>query len=372
MFTAPRRGSQGCALVPIGFLLTLASILFIAWSVAAAMDMLIGLFLVTGTVGAILGFFATVTWKEIFNDNKFVVIEPRDAVEAQKPGVFTRIELKSLDEVKESIDNAPSHEEVIGILSGQGGEGEVVPANPRLRPIAFTLRPVNRWRYAAGVMLEVATWAGVVVSAPVLLLLAVLTDVTALWDGGKTVLYRAIRLSRRARRYRIRPHSVLQHDDRDPILYLRAFSEDYGERLEGFFPATPEEDMAAYYNRRHGPMLAVGEPREDIPLLGATRIYFDNSVWKAGVLYLMSISQLVIIQAGFAPGLWWEIGVARQRLPPQKLIISFAAWDTLEEEKRRLSYLRFRKYAEELLRCELPPDIGGKKYLSFKSDWSAT
>ena len=231
------------------------------------------------------------------------------------------------------------------------------------------MKPSNALRYTKGAVLEILTWIGVLISAPILLILAA-PDIFALWDGGKAVLHRAIRLSRRARRYRIRPHNILSRDGRDPVLYLRAFSEDYGEQLEGFFPATPEEGLAAVYNKV-GPVIAVGEPGEDIPLLGAIRIYFEDSTWQAGVLYLMSVSQFVIIQAGFAPGLLWELGVARQRLDlePQKLIISFAAWDQIEEGKRYSHYSRFKKYAEELLGCVLPIEIGSKDDILFGLDW---
>ncbi len=249
-------------------------------------------------------------------------------------------------------------------------------AHSRLQLVAFAVRPTTARQYASGLVREVFTWVGVIVAAylaylivaPVALYVSGIVGLLFVLYAGKTVLPIAIGFHRRAKRYRIRPHKVLQHDNRIPILYLRAFSEDYSEGGEGFFQTTHEENLVAFYDH-YGPVVAVGEPDEDIPILGATRLHFDDSTWQPGVLYLMSLSQAVIIHAGFAPGVLWELGVARQRLEPEKLIISFAAWKEMEEEKRNSHYLRFKRYAEELLECELPLSIKLTTYLSFESGW---
>jgi hypothetical protein len=90
----------------------------------------------------------------------------------------------------------------------------------------------------------------------------------------------------------IRPHVVLRNDARPPILYLRSFSEDIEGYSYKLIQKTPEEQLVSEYNY-WGPVIAVGQPGERHPFLGALRIYFDDEVWRAGVLYLMSVSQLV-------------------------------------------------------------------------------
>jgi hypothetical protein len=260
----------------------------------------------------------------------------------------------------------PSHEEVRKTL-GRAGNSAMAMANPRLQPIAFAFRPTTATHYLKGVVIELFTWLGVLISLPFITLSAAISGWLA-YAAGKEVLYRAIRKSRTARRYRSRPHNILRHDARPPILYLRAFSEDYGERLEGFFPGTTEEKLAEHYNQ-YGPVLTIGNPAEEIPLLGATRIYFDADMWEAGALYLMSISQMIVLQAGFAEGLLWELGAAYSLVPPEKFLLSFAAWIEIEPEQRRLNYLRFKKRVEKLIDLELPDDIENVIYVSFKEGW---
>ena len=81
------------------------------------------------------------------------------------------------------------------------------------------------------------------------------------WTSGKAVLYKALRWSRQARRYRVRSQNMFKRDNRAPVLYLRSFSEDYEESLESYFPTTGEERLVNSYNR-YGPVIAIGQPME--------------------------------------------------------------------------------------------------------------
>jgi hypothetical protein len=154
-----------------------------------------------------------------------------------------------------------------------------------------------------------------------------------------------------------------------PVLYLRSFSQDDLESTETFLPTTSEEKLVRSYYLK-GPVIALGKSREKLPIPGATRLYFeDDSIWQSAVLYLMSISQLIVIQAGNAPGLLQELGFARRRLDPEKVIITFTAWEDLDEWKRHLQYLRFKKFAEALLDRKLPEDIQTTSNLTFDQNW---
>jgi hypothetical protein len=365
-FPIPKRGSPSCVLLLVEIIILLLP--GIALTVLGIVDIVTGNFrrgAILIVVGIFIILFAFACIKETLDTGSYVTVNL--AHDADQISELTPRELRLLKEVKRDI-KAPSHDDVLAILR-RNDVGTIVTANSKLQPIAFALRPTNIVRYVKGVVLEILTWAVVLVCAPLLLLIAAADAATA-WDAGKGVLYKAMRVSRRARRYRIRPHNVFLHDDRVPILYLRAFSEEYSDRLEGFFPKTPEERLANYY-QSYGPVIAVGEPEEEIPLLGASRIYFDNATWQAGILYLMSVSQLVVIHAGFAPGLLWELGVARQKVQPERLQISFVAWADIEPEKRNQHYLRFRKYVKELVDWELPEKMGNKLAVSFGPNWKA-
>jgi len=270
-------------------------------------------------------------------------------------------DLQSLETYRTISGTAPSHDDVVKTLEASATT-EIQFTNPDFQPIAFALRPTSAWNYMKGILMEGLTWALVVVATPFILL-------SNVWTLGRIVMHRALRLSRLARQYRGRSQKLLLHDARQPVLYLRSFSHDDWESSETFLPTTSEEKLVRNYNRI-GPVIALGNPKERLPILGASRLYFeDNSIWQSAVLYLMSISKLIVIQAGNAPGLLQEIGFARAKLDPEKVIISFTAWEDLDEWTRHLQYLRFKKFADVLLDRKLPEDIQATSHLTFDQNW---
>lgn len=270
---------------------------------------------------------------------------------------------KLLDKIRSTARDAPSNDEVVRILAKKAGT-EIRLANPALQPIAFSMKLTTAWSYSKGVIIEGLTWGLVVVAIPLMM-------VSDAWSVGRIVLHRALRLSRLARQYRVRSHKRFELDGRLPCLYLRSFSLDDSGAAETFLPTTAEEKLVRSYERI-GPVIALGNPREKLPLLGASRLYFDNSTWQPAVLYLMSISRLVIIQAGSAENLLQEVAFAHQRLDPRKVMISFSAWEDLDEWTRQLQYLRFKKFADGLLECKLPDDIQKTSHLTFDEGWVPT
>lgn len=366
-FTIPKFSSPGCALVPIAMFLLLIGTLLLCVAVASLFathgDPLLAAFLLV--FGVLFVALALGALREAFSVSSKIQLFEADVVESPQ---LTSRERRILEAVKSDIGKAPSQDQVLAILR-QHETTNFALANPALQPISFALKPRTQTLLAKGIFLEIATWVRLIVSTPIILLLGVAGFAFA-WQAGKTVIRDAIVRSRNARRYRIRTYRVLITDQRFPILYLRAFTEDYGERLEGFFPETAEERLAHEYYQ-YGPVIAIGEPDEEIPFLGASRVYFDDSTWQAGVLYLMSISRVVIIHAGFASGLLWELGMARLRVQPGRLIISFAAWADLTPMARHLNYLRYKKFASEILDCNLPEHINNTDRISFDDDWRA-
>ena len=140
-------------------------------------------------------------------------------------------------------------------------------------------------------------------------------------------------------------HTVMAQDRRPPILYLRSFSEDETqEPLNTSIPASDpisavaaliftrvlgsaagaastQEETLAKFMRRHGPLVAIGDPREDLPDLGAARLYVDDCKWQLAVLELMAKSRLVVIRPGTGQGLQWEIKQAIEKVPSEKLVL---------------------------------------------------
>jgi hypothetical protein len=104
--------------------------------------------------------------------------------------------------------------------------------------------------------------------------------------------------------------------------------------------------------------------------LGATRIYVKDEEWQNTMGYLISISQLVVIHAEVSKGLEWELEAAQYLLPPEKLFISFLAWQELEASTRQGLYERFKRHVERIVDCKMPETIGDATFMYFESDWT--
>jgi len=138
---------------------------------------------------------------------------------------------------------------------------------------------------------------------------------------------------------------------------------------------TDEEDLALALNHL-GPVVAIGAPNEGegLPMLGATRIYFADDKWQESVERLLSISKLVVIEAGLSDGLMWEVERVVQRVEPSKLLISLLGWKELHEVTRKARYKEFKERVTQLVaesgqsRIVLPDDIGMASFLAFTHD----
>src|SRR5687768_5026456 len=103
------------------------------------------------------------------------------------------------------------------------------------------------------------------------------------------------RLRKVGKRYRFNPTRTLRSDRRPPILFLRSFKDDsFGNRLREDW-RTPEELLVSVLGAT-GPVVAVGMPKEKLPILGAVRLYFEDDEWQKQVSALMKMSRLVVIQ----------------------------------------------------------------------------
>ena len=84
-----------------------------------------------------------------------------------------------------------------------------------------------------------------------------------------------------------------QGDPRPPILFLRSFLDDGYKLKERVLvagvpinqPLRMEEALAVRFHD-FGPFLAVGEPGEGLPQLGAARAYLSDDQWQAAVVEL--------------------------------------------------------------------------------------
>ena len=105
---------------------------------------------------------------------------------------------------------------------------------------------------------------------------------------------------------------VLDKEDGPPVLYLRSFSRDNlrtdSSIVSTFTPINVAHEVEiAELCWAFGPVVAVGKPNEQLPPLGAARMYFDDSEWQNEVSALMDRARLIILVLDLSEGVWWEV-----------------------------------------------------------------
>lgn len=282
-----------------------------------------------------------------------------------------------------SIPNARS------ALEAKNSSNSIQLGNPDLGPIAFAMKYADGEPYVFGSRRTHTAWLLFFPVGVLILLTIIGILVMALYEvfsgrvglflvliicGGLSLLIKWLawivhKFERErwvARRLYRDAYGKLGADERAPILYLRSFSFDspiYELPLE--VVRTLDERIAEYYEQ-YGPVIAVAGPDDKGPMAGPARLYFGDDIWRAGVTYLMSISQLVIILAGISQGTLWEIGMARRLLEPEKLIICVA--DAFNSNVAD-GYYYFKPYAEVMLGCELPKTPDSSLLIRFGKNW---
>jgi hypothetical protein len=162
---------------------------------------------------------------------------------------------------------------------------------------------------------------------------------------------------------------VVGDDRRPPVLYLRSFlDEDVTAKSGGGFTTATEEEQLADVLGAIGPVVAIGRPGEELPELGAARLYAADADWQATVADLMERAGLVVLRAGDSPGLWWEVRAAA-RVPPERLVFVIP---------RTVPYETFREKVQAILPTRLPDldpaeatAVPVAALLYFTPDWEA-
>jgi len=95
-----------------------------------------------------------------------------------------------------------------------------------------------------------------------------------------------------------------------------------------------------------GPFIAIGNPSEKLPELGAARTYVSGAEWKDKVLAWILRAKLVVLRAGTTGGFWWEAETVAKNVKPERIIFLLPLTAT--------EYQAFRKRAEMFLPCRLP------------------
>jgi hypothetical protein len=129
---------------------------------------------------------------------------------------------------------------------------------------------------------------------------------------------------------------------------------------------TIEQRLAAVL-RRVGCFVAIGRPGEELPELGAARMYVRDEDWQAVVLDLMAKSRLILLQVGETAGLRWEMVQIGKCMEAGQVLI-FLPFHPIRDRRwsrRVIAYRAARDAIERCLPAELPKSIGAACFLYF-------
>jgi hypothetical protein len=218
---------------------------------------------------------------------------------------------------------------------------------------------------------------------------------------GLLLAYVGVRLLNRGKRHFVPVGLIsLQKDPRPPILYLRPFSEEgavsqvspnainrgFAEKgtwrsiaLVFRFLDTYEQYIG-YAFRKIGPLVAIGNPTDGLPHLGAYRIYVgQEGDWQQMVSILARKASYVLLQIGSSDGLMWEVQhiVNHVRpeqlilcLPNQKLKISRLSGPKKREQRRQQIFKEFQLKTQEFFPKPLPENVGRAMFIYFDQNWN--
>ena len=154
---------------------------------------------------------------------------------------------------------------------------------------------------------------------------------------------------------------VLETDERKPILYLRSFLNDplaaksendsiIANFLTTGFPQNlnSEEEQLSLAVKDFGPFVAVGNPKDPLPQIGALKLYSEENEWQNVVTNLIQVSQLVILRVGHTPGFWWEVETVVNNKEPEKIMFLLPS--------SIIEYTKFKTEFEKRFKYYLPSD----------------
>lgn len=114
--------------------------------------------------------------------------------------------------------------------------------------------------------------------------------------------------------------SIRERDERAPVLFLRAFDQDryrlksrFGDPFTRLFPAASHsrtiDEILLESGTPYGPVIAIGDPADPIPPLGAARVFVENegANWQEVVHDLTESSNAIVMCPSPSEGVLWEL-----------------------------------------------------------------
>lgn len=114
--------------------------------------------------------------------------------------------------------------------------------------------------------------------------------------------------------------SVREWDTRAPIVFLRAFNQDndrvpvtggdmFARWPAGISRSRTLDELLLEHGSPYGPVLAIGDPRDPVPPLGAARVFVPErgNGWQDVVRGLVDASKCVVMCPNTGKGVQWEL-----------------------------------------------------------------
>ncbi|MEO0604041.1 MAG: hypothetical protein AAF211_21570 [Myxococcota bacterium] len=127
--------------------------------------------------------------------------------------------------------------------------------------------------------------------------------------------------------------SVREWDGRRPMVFLRSFEQDDVELartasdpvlrvVAGVGEPRTLDELLLEQATPYGPVIAIGDPRDPIPPLGAARIFVEDegSGWQDVVRGLVARARLVVLCPGESEGVQWELAHLRSLPDPPPVV----------------------------------------------------
>ena len=114
--------------------------------------------------------------------------------------------------------------------------------------------------------------------------------------------------------------SVREWDSRAPVIFLRAFTQDdirvaAGTRdpllklTAGVAQTRTLDEILLEHASPYGPLIAIGDPVDPIPPLGAARIFVKGESWQEVVTSLVDASKAIVMCPSRTEGVRWELNL---------------------------------------------------------------
>ena len=129
------------------------------------------------------------------------------------------------------------------------------------------------------------------------------------------------------------------------------------------------EQRLARTLRKVGPFVAVGDPTEELPQLGAARVYAADEDWQTTVDELTARAGAVLLQTGDSDGLAWEVDHVVALGAPERMILALPPPGGRRAQAPGAT-TRSGAGSATLFPRRLPESIGHCTFAYFDTDWT--